>query len=98
MAAGRVEVTVTEVVEEGMAVSLIEAEGTLIVVNKIRATSSVSNAISTAIMPIGVQGRKRRMKRLIMPEQTWNHQCCMQRWRFQNHHIADQARFRGSYV
>jgi hypothetical protein len=56
------------VVEEGVVVSLIEAEGTLIVVNKIRATSSVSNAISTAIMPIGVRGRKRRMKRLIMPE------------------------------
>jgi hypothetical protein len=98
MAVGEAEVAVTEAVEEGVVVSLIEAEGTLTVANEIRATSSVSNAISTTIMPIGVRGRKRRMKRLIMPEQTWNHQCYMQRWRFQNHHIANQARFRGSHV
>lgn len=64
------EVAVEEVVKEGMVAMLIEARRTLMVAREIKATSSVSSAISEVTMP--TNARARRIRRHTMLELRWS--------------------------
>lgn len=72
---GRVDLKMVEAVDGGMAVVVVMVDAVvkpirprkaLGVANETRATFSVSSAIGMVTMPIDVQGRRRRRRRLIM--------------------------------